>query len=130
MSKFKDGGTVTRIADTRGMGKAVQSIPKPTPDSIERFNRFALKMRKEIEGNAAKGDWTVHGEELGVREIEHHVEKMRKAREVGDRDAYFEHLADIANSAMIAANGAGFLEPDEVIVSSTWSCYDDYWGKR
>lgn len=108
----------------------VQSIPKPTPNSIERFNRFALKMRKEIEGNAAKGDWTRLDEPTTLLELQHHVDKMNAARERGDRDAYFEHLADIANSALFVANAAGFLEPDTRIVASTWSCYDDYWGQR
>lgn len=103
---------------------------EPTAESIRRFNRFALKMRKEIEGNAAKGDWTRYTEEEARKELEQHITKMDKARAAGDRVAYFEHLGDVANCTMFLANAAGFLEPGSVVTAGTWSCYDDYWGQR
>lgn len=99
-----------------------------TPDSIARFNLFVLKMRKEIEGNTKKGDWAKLTEHAGMAELEDHLAKMHNARNHGDREAYFEHLADIANSVMFIANGAGFLDPGTEIVANTWSVYDDYWS--
>lgn len=74
------------------------------------FDAFVERMRGEFEANKVKGDWSAIGVCTASLELDHHVQKFTAAAVRGDRGAFLEALADVANSACIMAAAYGLLD--------------------
>ena len=62
---------------------------------------FSVRMKEEIDANAHKGDWNMWSptKEEWLWEMNHHIAKLQKAIQEGDRQLICEFSADVGNLA-------------------------------
>ena len=81
-------------------------------DQRDKFDEFVAQMYDELRTNEPKGDFTSHPIEVGLKEVDDHLAKLRAAlsAERVNPDRVRELCADLANCALIVACGAKVLD--------------------
>ena len=80
------------------------------PEQRDKFDGFVAQMYNELCTNAPKGDFTAYPVEVGLREVDDHLAKLKAALAAGEKvnlNRVRELCADLANCALIVACGAG-----------------------
>lgn len=103
------------------------------PAQRDRFDSFVAQMYDELRTNEPKGDFTTYSVEVGLREIDDHLAKLKSALAAGEKanlDRVRELCADLANCALIVACGAGAMNGPVVHSRPPVNRESQWWSPR
>lgn len=71
---------------------------------LNKVDIFSIAMKKELVANSYKGDWIDSDEWVLLQELYNHVNKLKGALNINNKENILEHSADCANLSMMIAD--------------------------